>query len=60
MAEEIDMTGLFNMFAVEGKPGEDPTMKRKEISIAFKVSFFIPEPPYILHIKVGFSSYLFV
>jgi len=36
MAEEIDMTGLFNMFAVEGKPGEDPTMKRKEIAVAFK------------------------
>lgn len=37
MAEEgIDMVGLFNMFAQEKKPGEDPTMSRKEITVAFK------------------------
>jgi hypothetical protein len=58
MAEEIDMVGLFNMFATE-KPGEDPTMKRKDISIAFKVYFFITDSPYTLQIKVGFFIIIF-
>ena len=36
--EELDLVGLFHMFA-SVKPGEDPTMSRKDITIAFKVSF---------------------
>jgi len=35
MAEEIDMVGLFNMFAQE-RPGEDPSMDRKDITRALK------------------------
>ena len=41
--EELDLVGLFNMFASQ-KPGQDPTMSRKDITIAFKV-FFIKNSP---------------
>ena len=37
--EELDLVGLFHMFA-STKPGEDPTMSRKDITIAFKVYFY--------------------
>jgi hypothetical protein len=37
--EELDLVGLFHMFA-SVTPGQDPTMSRKDITIAFKVYFY--------------------
>ena len=40
MAEEIDLTDVFYMFAFVEKEGEDPVMTRKDITVALKVRLF--------------------
>ena len=38
--EELDMKGIFYQFASSEKEGDEPTMSRKDITMALKVIIF--------------------
>ena len=41
--EELDMKGIFYQFASAEKEGDEPTMSRKDITMALKVMVFMSE-----------------